>query len=182
MRPIAATPPAARMILRSPGSPPRNNNPAVAVPTAMTGTSGPTTAPNTSVASAARTTDVIMRGVMLKAMSSRGRWPPCPGSRHAAQVIAAPSSSIPTTHHHGADDQPKASGIVVQMAFCSTFMAVINSTDARMPTTAATIINRPTRTFAASAFACGTVELDMCGSHSRSGLNVAAKKAYRPGS
>ncbi|CAB4936672.1 unannotated protein [freshwater metagenome] len=107
MAPIAATPPSAMPSCTTLGSRPLSSSPPSAVPQAMRGASGPSTMPKASVASAATTTDAMMRGPVSKWNPSSGPLPVWPGSRWATRTIRAPTRRATTTYHHDGVLRPR---------------------------------------------------------------------------
>jgi len=81
-----------------------------AAPSAISGASGPSTAPKPRLAKDARTTEPTCLGPMSTLSPSSGECPPPPGSRMAPAARAAPRTGRLSTSHHGADCAPSCSG------------------------------------------------------------------------
>ena len=81
-------------------------------PSAITGTSGPSTAPNASVPTAASTTPGTNDGGVGAALNpSSGRWPPSPGRNARARMTSsAPRTGSPSTRNHGGAAYPSEAG------------------------------------------------------------------------
>ena len=77
-----------------------------AEPSAISGASGPSTAPNARVQRAASATPgAYASGVGPPPMPSSGLWPPSPGrGRRARITIAAPTKGSPMTRNHGGEE------------------------------------------------------------------------------
>ena len=100
--PTAAMPPASIMTWRTGLCGLRKASAPSAVPMAISGASGPRTAPKDSDPSAARITERISRGPMSRPKPSSGECPAWPGSFIAPKVIRAPVTSRTMTSHQGA--------------------------------------------------------------------------------
>ena len=102
----------------------RTANPASPAPSAISGASGPSTAPKPRVASAASATPGISIGVGAAAPAwnpSAGECPPRPGR----YLIVDPTSRPHTTssgsgHHHGGPSKPSCPGRSVYSHSCRT--------------------------------------------------------------
>jgi len=111
-------------------------------PRAMSGPSGPSTAPNANEAMAASATlgrNATAVGARLIPVS--GSWPPSPGSKvRAAHTSRPPTAGSPRTSHHGAVVYPIAAGRVCQSQ-CS--MTCTASRKTRATTAAGTPMAAP---------------------------------------
>ena len=69
---------------------------------AISGASGPSTAPNVSVANAASSTPGSSIGGSAPAAlkPSAGGWPPVPGRRRIASAVSTPESASSGSGHH----------------------------------------------------------------------------------
>ena len=126
-----------------------------AEPSAMSGASGPSTAPHESVISAASMTPAISRGWVGTALKPfAGSCPPSPGSSRAKATRSPPTVGTSRIHHHGGAESPRWSGIVVQrksVRCCSSQTKPIASRATGMPMSAA--ITRDWR-YAFGSMAC----------------------------
>ena len=93
------------------------------LPIAISGASGPSTAPNESVASAARKTPGSSIGGSGPPTwnPSAGEWPPVPGRWRIASATSSPeSASSGSGHQTGAESNPSASGRSSKSSVCSS--------------------------------------------------------------
>ena len=91
--PMAAIAPASIMIVRTGLVGSRKATAPSAVPIAMRGASGPSTAPKQRLPIAAMTTEVTSRGPMSMPRPCSGEWPACPGSLDAPKTMSPPTIS-----------------------------------------------------------------------------------------
>src|SRR5262245_42367004 len=87
------------------------------IPSAMSGISGPRTAPNESVPTAASAIPgpCEIGGGFSPPSPTSGDTPPSPGrKRRATRTTQAPASGTPTTRYQGGDECPRGSGKSVQ--------------------------------------------------------------------
>ena len=113
------------------------------LPIAISGASGPSTAPNESVASAARKTPGSSIGGSGPPVwkPSAGEWPPVPGRWRIASATSSPdSASSGSGHHTGGESNPRASGRSSKSSVCSSETSSRNpyaTAETGMPITAA---------------------------------------------
>ena len=139
--PMAAMEPASIITVRAGLVGSRKANAPHALPMAMSGASGPRTAPKDSVPRAARTTETISRGPMFNASPWSGWCPPLPGSFSATYTIRAPVTRMATTIHAGVESYPSVSGSVVHRRWISSSSALMNADAARPASRPTTIPN-----------------------------------------
>ena len=90
-------------------------------PRAISGASGPSTAPKTNVPVAASATlGPYCQGTGFALSPPSGLWPPSPGmNRRASHTTKAPTMGSPITRYHGGEVSPMASGRSVQSQPCN---------------------------------------------------------------
>ena len=121
---------------RSPWSPRRMNGVTASPttePSAMSGASGPRTAPKPSVPRAASATPGPAASRVGEALSpSIGSWPPSPGrKRRAITTTTAPATGRNTTRYQGGEECPSWSGRSCHSHSCSLVTSPRKSTATR---------------------------------------------------
>ena len=116
-------------------------------PSAMSGASGPSTAPKPRVPRAAMATPKnASTGSGAALMPSSGSWPPSPGSsRRASRTTTPPTAGRNRISHHGGSDRCMLCGTVSQSQCCNTWTSQRNpkaTKAAGMPISAAMPITR----------------------------------------